>query len=1365
MNTFWAKAIDETHLESELYTDPPLVTGISFDTPPTPSWVESESFAGYGLNHLVLTGENYASSILKGYKIYRSQDETYANAAQIATIADQRSYGAKNSYDDHNVIPFTIYNYWCTAFNAHDNESSESSMMTISGLQPRYGELFSNYLDNSDFSRDHIAGSPITINNDINWTVSIVDPVDDGEERAPYGQYAAKLLGSAGLNSFAYSGYIFAQPSQDYYFSFYAMKGTSDTTDFTVDIEWYTADREALISSFTLVYDTTTIVPVNEWNRYDLSDSDDAPTKITAPTNATNCKIVVNRAGSTTGRVYLDALQWEEYSSTESPRPYVNSRVSSADRMQAHFIKGDMLEFNTLKGDKIQANTISGREILAGSITADLFQTVQPFPVMKFGQDLISSGAHTIFLSGGDLAIFDKTYNITAVQADDAGDTEDGLLFTTVDNSDSYYGYYNNTTNSGTIHFTDTLADALTNGDFIVGRWTNTTATIADGEVYENAGFFLYDGPYAGPNVTIKGNQITAGVISGNMIQANSLTADRIRAGVFGNLIKNSTFKAIPYEGSVIDDGHVDEGGFPITRAVQDWSFFQGIAERGPGSESVSGDMGVGYGDVTNFNELYDTNYGPQFGFNVLKMRTLNSPALLQARSKDFLPIVPGESFRLSTYYMIGNTTPGTTFQTALGVFVYDINFNHINTAGAGVVGFTNRVEIRGAGDNPYVHYEDTIDATASNRDQWLRTGYDLVVTNPFAMYIQPVIVTLDDNTALAQADKPYFYFDGVQLSLGTLDPVVTDHTTRTDGVSIVANSILANSIAAGTITATEIAAQTITANQLAANSVTADKIQAGSIEADKLGVGTHNLIRNANFDKASLDTKFVEADDNVWMAGWRFRKNGVNFKWRRDAENVKFGKFAVMASGTAFDTSSSSTYMNNLHMPVESRGILVSGSAIDAGKQYSWGYWLYKWPGSDDASGESVFVFRDASGSNVVARDTEFDLTSVDDGTWTFVEDTYLAPATTTHAYFEFRPIRASESPFVGDYKVTIDGIRVVQGNTVPQNYISEYGTLIQGDDIRTGTINAQLVKVQASGTSILLDSGGLTVGDRTGVHSTLSDTSLKFFDSNQYVHEYAKRVDLLHGLEIGTEHVFSTPYEEAPTIAVLPGFGTKTYDTTYTASDQYLALGTTNVTATGFTPTARLFIGAAGSSQGVTWAQKDVTGFYDIATRAGDVENGDDNVAIDGSDFGFWNDEGYSANEISIQYDLLIGSWGHAGGTDHQGLIVIQIVLGEKQGTGASTEIDNCQVYTKEVYGDPSTHPAGTSIHVYHHFSGLNKAIDYAYQVRAYSFDDPTGGYFALWSVPETTGDPAIYFLSPTTSVDLTGDGTVKALVVEGG
>lgn len=341
------------------YAPNPLGTGLKLSAgkPSPPIWISGESYNWYGYNHLVGSGLAYTQDSMQGYKIYRSTGTSFTDSdiRIIGNILNSNQLGAKFEFDDLDVNYFTPYYYWCTAFNRFNEESDPSTILTLSGVvEPNYGEFFANYLDNSSFERPFVS--------DTNWTLASPGQVVTAD--AIYGRnYVTGLSNNSKL---IYSGYIYVQPTKQYYLSMYYRR--KELGSINCDVDWYTPDRDTNVgtTSITFKYNNTThnSWPSGEWVRVTGGN-------FTAPTNATNAKLTIWYASTSTGTSHVDAVQWEEYSSTLSPRPYVDSRVLSADRIQAHFIKGDMLEFNSIKGNKIVAETISGREIAAQSITTD----------------------------------------------------------------------------------------------------------------------------------------------------------------------------------------------------------------------------------------------------------------------------------------------------------------------------------------------------------------------------------------------------------------------------------------------------------------------------------------------------------------------------------------------------------------------------------------------------------------------------------------------------------------------------------------------------------------------------------------------------------------------------------------------------------------------------------------------------------------------------------------------------------------------------------------------------------------------------------------------------------------------------------
>lgn len=1322
-NTFWVKAEDDTGLQSDISEE--LVTGTQMSAPPVPVWVTdpAESYTWYGFNHITFSGLRYAEGLLKGYKIYRHSTNVYTTTGVqlLTTVFDQRSNGAKNSYEDHDVEPWNPYYYWVSSINTYDHESDVSSVLDLNDVvEPNYTTLFVNRLDNSSFERN-IVGGTIT-EPDLNWTnVTVVQPETEGEEASPFGRYAAKLRGGSSLNNFTYSGYIITYPGDNYYLSFYALKGASGDNGVTVSVVWYNTDREAEIATSSITFTSTKMTSyVNEWHRYTLGDSSQLMPFLTAPTSGTNAKIVFTRTGAgTTQSIYVDAVQFEPFVTGVSPSAYVDSRVVTADLIAAHTVRGDQLEFNSIKGNKLEADTISGREIRAGSITADLFASMPTVPAMEFGMDLLTSGVHTIYLSGGNLAIAGSRYVIADVAADDVGHTALGRLFTATDNLNTYYGYYNNETDSGTIHFTSNLTNALNNGTFIVGAWRNSTVTINDGESYENAGFFTYNGPWAGPGITLRGNDITAGTISGNLIKAGTMYANRIRAGIFGNQIPNALFHAID-EDALYDNGYTDQGGYYSTLAVQDWKLYNGNTQLDPSSDTSLDFISVGLGDESNGNALYHVSHAPYKSYYCLKLRNNSTTTNRKHALGPYIPVVSGESFRLSTYYLFATDSPSETYSFILGLVIYDKSFQEITTVNT-VNGWSNVKQI---GSSRRAHYKNVVSTTSTNRNAgWVQTGFDVSITYSGAMFVQPVIAEMDYAGVTTLANRPYMYLSGIQYTIGTSDSPANEVTPRVDGTAIVAESIYSNSIAANAITATHIQAGTINALHLGASSVTADSIAAGAVTASKLRIRSIQMQMNPNMDRWASDALYgtdpTSYGNNEALEGWLFRSTAGTSVWhyRKDNSIKKYGMSSVLVSGT--NSNGSNTYMDSRKNPVTDRFPLI----LEAGKSYAAGMWIYKHAASDDFNITlAVDVYTNQTFDNRV-KSISRNFTSADNDTWVLMSDIFTPTAITwpvgtgTNGRLAIDFTDDTFSPFA---KFNIGQAGILEGNEFPTGYLGEGTSFFDGAAIQTGTIDAERVSIVSSGSQVTIDGNGITVGNDEFL-STLTSTDLEFYN-NGIVTKYVKRVDVYRDESLNSAITFSPgPFLQAPIVIIAP-VNIQTYSSSLGSSvNQHLSFSTESLTSSsviakaylGRDPiivkiqsgglhnydTSELKYGYHSARIGETI---DTTGFtsqwisYRNTNNASPFITGDKVSLRINSVISDLN-----GDRVALQADVVIR---------HQ-FILGQVISGPDLTVTHLANYDDTYTYNSAFYGSDSLYS--------HTFGNLTDSIDYGFQIRVYEVE----------------------------------------------
>lgn len=527
--TYWIRAKNSEDSWS-LFSDP-VTTGLKIgsSTLLAPIFVSGECYNDYGFNHLTISGQPESEGILAGYKIYRDYSRPDAidggydasvssfptGTTLIATIADDVAGGKVFTYNDVDIIGGRGYYYAARAFNIYGD-------LGPSGILPAppaplygiwdYSRLFTNFLDNSSFER--------VPDINVNW-----DPGLYMTRTTTYGAHAGAMAAYGWLG---YSGYIFVQPNTTYTFSLYARRANkASAASITGSIIWYTPsgrDAGSYVSKTSIYFNVTGVTSV--FDRY-------IKASFTSPSTATSAALDIDA----TNNVLVDAVQFEEGASVTT---YTDSRVMSADRMMAHFIKGDMVDFGTLRGKHIEAYSISGYNITAGTITADKLAFVpQNYTPITSGNFYdLTTGLRTIVVAGTDLWCKPGTvYTITSV-GNGYGGSVYGKTFTADVGTygNTFYAYYS-FNYSGVLWFSNRLSDAVdpAKSDFIVSQFK-----LSANDGTEGGGYFKYLGAYAGPGVTIEGNQISAGYISSALFSGGSFTGAQIR----GNTIEGYNIKA-----------------------------------------------------------------------------------------------------------------------------------------------------------------------------------------------------------------------------------------------------------------------------------------------------------------------------------------------------------------------------------------------------------------------------------------------------------------------------------------------------------------------------------------------------------------------------------------------------------------------------------------------------------------------------------------------------------------------------------------------------------------------------------------------------------------------------------------------------
>lgn len=1284
--TYWLKAFDTAGSGSD-YSDPRTYTLLT-DPPPVPQWVSGSCYAWFGYNHLTITGQADPAGLVQGYHIYRDTGTDSANAVLIGTIFDARVNGITNTYDDHDVDFGTEYHYWATSFNEY--ESDFSAILTGLGVvKPNYQTLFVNYLDNSSFERD--------TDENFNWKLgtSLVLTTSD----AAFGRVYATVAGTE-ARMLMYSGYIFVDPSQEYTLSFYAREGPVDLElGLRAEVFWYSPHREEISTS---VNDFVAGDIDADWARLDAN--------FTAPSTATSAAFRIYSL-FTSQEYDVDAFQWEVYDADESPRPYIDSRVISADMMAAHVIRGDMIVASSIEAIHISGETITADEIQVGSITLDRLETLPGSQVSyRVGDDdfselvrndpvnyLISSGQHTIYIPPGILRFDTLEYEIIGVVAGEGGAGHVLSVFIAEDNNDTYYAFYNNVTASGYITFTNNLPDVFESGQFLIWSFTNKE-TAAEGI---NAGYFTFNGPYSGPGVQIDGNQITAGEIHGKYIKADTLDADRIKSGRVGNILTNAAFGM--YDPSDFLDGGVV--GL-VYRNVSNWRFARG-GNFLPGSQSYA-EFSVQTGT------LYDTNNKePAFvGFNLYGQDGVTLPAALAvkpympgglpARTSNFylesrrVAIATGVSYRLSTHFMVGETADGNNSSIYLGVKAWNVSGEEITDDGAlGPNWLTpNEHGLSQPLDPVDCYYVTEISGGdfSGQTSEWLRTGFDLTITGAEVHTISVLLGTLNQNKTISNV--PYYYFDGVMLenASGEDSEWNDGFTTIIDGGSIVTEIIRANHIESDSIESRHIQAEAIQAGM-----IDAEAISGGNMVAGTLTSISENLIRDGNFARfvttsgiyhnstGTITTEDFPLAD--WVAKLNPASGSADVRWWIDTGNKMFDRHGIMLSGTNFGQVGNTNLTQGRYGDYYNEDDDDWGIPILPNTVYTMGVWVYKHAGSRDCNAGIFVTEYEADGSSITTHTEGFGGDSGDDDTWNFVSETFTTDSNAAKCVIGVRNFNSVGS--APALMVTFDGARLVQGHELPTGYMADGQTFINGGYIRTGTIDAEVVRIATSGSQVVMNASGITVGTAGSDQTLISDRDIKYVHDD-ITYRYPKRVDIYERIPLNATYTFPKAYIAEPKIMIAPSMEIQTFDVVLTTTkDQHLTLRPEEITNTSFKPMGYLTTGTAmdinswdGNDGDFNWTDPD------IGTEAADKWISGTITSWTSKWVAFLNSSADEANSAEATVQITInnlttdpahakyytGSWWE-----------LQFLVGEK--SGSSLVGGTIQTATVSGYVNPST------------------------------------------------------------------------------
>jgi len=397
---YWVAAVNEV---GDIYGSGGIAeTSLSLrvDGPTAPLWDSGNSEVDYGYNHLVFSGGGDEDEFVSFYKLYRVDVIDGSNSGTTGFIGSvpMRNGETDGEYNDTDTLPGQEYTYYAAGVNQFGIEGDQSEGLTGLGpALPNYQELFVNMLDNGDFSR--------TENDEVaSWgTRSPISVVSSSFKR--FGTRGVQYTNS----NEPIQEYVFARPTTDYYFSCYT-RGLSATSGLgNVLMSFYGVNSVSPIStsSFAFGHAASGIWLRTGW-------------QVTTPTGTTRMELTLS--GATNNIFVYDGVQFEEYVAGESPRPFINSRTMSADRIQAFVINGDMISGGTIQGKHIQAETISGELITASSITAD--KLLVGFPGNLVFNGRLGFGANYITtatgLPGWDYYSVNATYFVDAQLGDAA---------------------------------------------------------------------------------------------------------------------------------------------------------------------------------------------------------------------------------------------------------------------------------------------------------------------------------------------------------------------------------------------------------------------------------------------------------------------------------------------------------------------------------------------------------------------------------------------------------------------------------------------------------------------------------------------------------------------------------------------------------------------------------------------------------------------------------------------------------------------------------------------------------------------------------------------------------------------------------
>lgn len=542
--TFWIKAkniYDEWSSPSI-----PMVTGLksAMDALRAPVFVTGECRADFGFNRLVISGMPTDEGVLQGYNFYRDSGITSfpTGTTFIGTVLDNVSTGRKIYFNDANIEAGKVYYYAARAVNYYGDVGPSGILSVgLTGMYD-YSRLFVNLLDNSSFEKTFTSNDW-----DPTYSLSLITSYSN------FGDKSVIITGNTVLN---YTGYIYIQPSQNYRLSLYADKaGFVGNPIITGNVKFYTPGVYVphSISGFSITVTGVT----GSWLRYYV------PYNIVATSSGTRATLSIHGSAGTQ-RCCIDAIQLEKNTGYS---PYCDGKIVSADFLAGHSIYGDQIYGQSIRGEHVAFNTLIGANIVASSIDLDRLSTMPSgnttyialLPSGFFrttdapGRITIPNiqpGTTSFYLQGG------QQINIDAIWAGSQGGTVTTNYYQatgSVANATNkmFYAFWQEDMPTY-IGFTDNLAYAVDPGNatFLVAQFYLPQTTSG------TMGYFDFCGNYAGPGVTIEGNQIKAGTVTVANLNFSPVVTGSVIASI------NSTTEGITINASKVTlTGYLVVGG------------------------------------------------------------------------------------------------------------------------------------------------------------------------------------------------------------------------------------------------------------------------------------------------------------------------------------------------------------------------------------------------------------------------------------------------------------------------------------------------------------------------------------------------------------------------------------------------------------------------------------------------------------------------------------------------------------------------------------------------------------------------------------------------------------------------------------